>query len=116
MIDSAWKGNISLQQNLEDFKAKEIDRKMHTLQSIQIRKRKLMGRLKGIQTTYHNGRGHHGLKSLEKIIQLELSTILQQEKLSWHQSSRIVWLLEGDMTLDTTTSKQSKEEEKIRSR
>ncbi|KAL4300764.1 hypothetical protein AHAS_Ahas17G0233500 [Arachis hypogaea] len=59
------------------------------------RKRKLLGRIAGIQKTQSYGRNPF-LEDLERELNRELEQILEQEEILWMQKSRQLWITDGD--------------------
>lgn len=58
MVASAWSSSTSYQK-LDNIKTKVVYWNMHTLHSIQNKKRKMLERLKSIQNSFQFGKGHH---------------------------------------------------------
>ncbi|KAI5420514.1 hypothetical protein KIW84_044349 [Lathyrus oleraceus] len=96
MIQSSWKNNIGMLNNLEEVRVKSMSWHMHTVQSLLIGKKFIIRKLECIQRKTHESISHDGLKMLEYNLQQELQRILYQEELTWFQRANDKWLADGN--------------------
>lgn len=96
MIQSSWKNNISMLNNLEEVRVKSMSWHMHTVQSLLKGKKFIIRKLECIQRKTHESISHDGLKMLEYNLQQELQRILYQEELTWFQRANDKWLADGN--------------------
>ncbi|WJX47132.1 hypothetical protein P8452_33857 [Trifolium repens] len=96
MLQQSWNKDgvithnlINVMRNIKEWKFQSLDHIMHE-------KRKLIGRLNGIQRRIQDGVNHGGLGRMEYRLQQELNDILRKEELMWYQRSRAKWLTDGD--------------------
>ena len=95
IVSEAWNQSLSLQEAIDRFAKKATDWNKSHFGNIFGKKRRILARLNGIQKAMAN-RPSHSLVVLEKDLQKELESILNQEEELWVQKSRISRLVEGD--------------------
>lgn len=84
MINSAWKENYNVNDNLKQVR-EDIQRwKVYSFDQVVQQKKEFMVRLKGIQRCLQR-RYVPRLIKLEKKLQADLNVILKQEELMWYQ-------------------------------
>lgn len=71
----------------------------------------MLRRISEIQRALYEGKFHEGLYKMERMLQNEISKVMDQEELLWYQRSRVNWLIEGDKNTWYYTLKLCKEKE-----
>ncbi|XP_058751638.1 uncharacterized protein LOC131624735 [Vicia villosa] len=91
MLQKSWTTNIPIRINLNNV-VEDIDRwKFDTFDKIKRRKKEIIKRLEGTQKKLQLQDNYGGMRKLEANLQEELSGILNQEEIMWHQRSRTTW-------------------------
>jgi hypothetical protein len=96
MIQQCWNEDDDIVSNLQKVKKNVQEWKIHNFNHVIKKKKELVGRIDGIQRSMQAGNNSGGLRRLEYKLQSELSVLLKQEELMWHQRSRAKWLVDGD--------------------
>ncbi|KAL4366343.1 hypothetical protein GQ457_05G016040 [Hibiscus cannabinus] len=95
MLSSAWKSDNSIVHNLRVFQAKASKWNKDSFGHIGRRKRKLLGRIRGLEKVNETAANPH-LIELEAKLRDELSDTLRQEQALWYQRARTEWIKDGD--------------------
>lgn len=95
IVKQAWDKNKSLLGALSSFELEVTGWAKSTFGDIFQTKRRLLGRLQGIQSS-PNYPGSNFLLDLENRLIIEYSEILKREEKYWKLRSRINWLAQGD--------------------
>ncbi|XP_058778740.1 uncharacterized protein LOC131652797 [Vicia villosa] len=96
MLKDSWNTGDSIGNNLKRV-VEGIDKwKFANFDKVKDQKRELIRRLEGVQRNLQMRDNVGGMRRLEYQLQRELSYILNQEELMWHQRSRTKWLVDGD--------------------
>jgi hypothetical protein len=96
MLQQCWNEEGDIVSNLQNVRRDVQEWKIHNFNQVIKKKKELVGRIAGIQRSMQAGNNSGGLRRLENKLQTELSVLLKQEELMWHQRSRARWLLDGD--------------------
>lgn len=78
MIQSAWKENINMHDNLKKLQEDLKNWKHDTLDQVRNKKKEIMAQMNGIKKCIQRSDNKASLIKLEKILQLELSDILKK--------------------------------------
>ena len=95
-ISTYWETNLDITQNINNMEVALRSWSKDIFGDIRKRKSRILNRIGGVQRQVVVGRGNRFLIRLEKSLQDELSTLLFQEEMIWHQKSRSKWLSDGD--------------------
>lgn len=90
-----WKGYNDLELNLVNFIGKVSKWNKDTFGLVEWKKKHLLARLNGIQSSQSYPRSRH-LRKLEIKLQRELAEILKLEEIKWFQKFRAEWIAKGD--------------------
>ncbi|XP_045810455.1 uncharacterized protein LOC123904892 [Trifolium pratense] len=96
MLEACWSGPVSIKERLSQLAHGIKEWNDITVERVMKQKRKLLGRIGGIQRKLQTERRNRFLIRLEKDLQDELAHILKSEELMWFQRSRANWLVDGD--------------------
>ncbi|XP_058753900.1 uncharacterized protein LOC131627062 [Vicia villosa] len=96
MLKKAWQEDKEIYLNLKHVQDNIKEWKEDTMEQASRRKRRIMARLGGIQTSLQRNSYNPGLEKLEQTLQAEMTNILKKEEVMWFQRSRAEWLINGD--------------------
>ncbi|MCI00140.1 hypothetical protein A2U01_0021157, partial [Trifolium medium] len=94
-LKARWNRGTDMVHILDDLTCHLKEWNKETFGNIFKRKKELLARLNGIQSSPNYGYNNF-LESLEKDIQEQLDTTLFQEECLWFQKSRGQWIADGD--------------------
>lgn len=95
LVHQIWDNNSSLMETTKNFQEVASQWNQHTFGSIFHRKRKILARLVGIQSSIHYPTSIF-LQNLETQLTNDFSSILRLGEDFWKLKSRLFWLNEGD--------------------
>lgn len=95
LIDDIWRGEQHVVDAIQRILEKLIPWNKERFGNIFYKKRKLMGRLEGIQKSLSQFYSSF-LVNLERTLIQEYNDVLKQEELFWFQKSRVKWIMDGD--------------------
>lgn len=95
IVSGAWNHSHSLQGAINTFSAEAKRWNKEHFGNVFVKKRKIMARLNGLQRAIA-AMPSSNLLELEKHLQKELESILDQERDIWALKSRINWMILGD--------------------
>ncbi|CAL1361155.1 unnamed protein product [Linum trigynum] len=94
-LSNSWDSQAPLQDALKKLAGNLVEWNQTTFGNILHRKKRLLGRIHGIQTRVANGFSP-GLYKLQKKLEKELDDVLEQEEILWYQRSRENWVKFGE--------------------
>lgn len=102
LIENIWEQNPNVVDAIEKVPEVIIPWNKEKFGNIFYKKRKLLGRINGIQKSLAR---HYSsfLANLEKRLVREYNVVLKQKELFWFQKSRVKWIKDGDSNTKFST-------------
>lgn len=95
MVSDSWSNSASIGENIMKFSKDAKVWNQEEFGNISMRKRRLVGRLKGVQRAMDR-KPTKNLRKLEVKLNCDLERVLDLEEMLWKQRSRSDWMENGD--------------------
>ncbi|KAL4298213.1 hypothetical protein GQ457_12G007890 [Hibiscus cannabinus] len=95
MLATTWSPDKPFSENVSQFQVAYCKWNKEVFGHIELRKRHILARLKGIEWALDLGANPY-LEELEKALKRDLDLVLSQEESLWHQKARDNWIAKGD--------------------
>lgn len=95
IVSKAWNRNRKLAEAVDNFSKEATSWNRNHFDNIHQKKRRIMARIYGVQKALSNN-PNSSLINLEKLLQQELESILDQERDLWILKSKLNWMIQGD--------------------
>ena len=95
IVSKAWNRNRKLAEAVDNFSKEATSWNRNHFDNIHQKKRRIMARIYGVQKALSNNPNSY-LINLEKLLQQELESILDQKRDLWILKSKLNWMIQGD--------------------